>query len=199
MPFNPEDQNTWIPLIRDVISRRFGGSFPHYVDLDEMVQDCLIRLVDVIPACLGKNIRSIENFVRAAVQNDVRDYLEKQHRAFKREGTSAYPWEERVVRDTGGDFVRVGRDEEMRVYDEWASDVLQTEVNDEVQDEEIEAAKVLLTGEQYRAYNCRRLLSMTQEETACYLGITREAVASRQRKAYAKMERAGYPVPKRSA
>ena len=190
---------SWLSLIRDVI-RTFGGGFPHYVDSSDMEQECLIKMPDIIADYAGWNEASLETFCRGAIRNDIRDYLKHAHRAHERLPEAALPWETKRAYDADGDFVGAKQSPEKELPYSTGLE-METVVNEDAV-AIMEAAKRALTPAQFQVLDCRHRLGMTQEETGWYLGITREAVASRERKAVANLQKAGismHPVPKRVA
>jgi len=205
MKFSKDDEASWLPLVRDVI-RTFGGGFPYYVDVEDLQQECLIKIPGIIASYCGRNGASAETFVRGAVRNDVRDFLKDAHSKHKRMPVTAYPWETKRTEDADGDFVSGNSRAESVLRGDYLADSggqmrptrrsdfrrvdMQTEVN-EAAIEMLCAAKGVLTAEQYSVVDCRERLGMTQEQTGEYLGISREAVASRERKAIAKLRKAG--------
>jgi len=198
LDFKAEDPETWLPLVRDVVGRTFAGGFPIYVERDEIEQECLIRIPAIIASYANRNGASFETFVRTAVRNDARDYLRKKHREHHNHKPVAMRWElDGVI------------DEESPIAGPSADSLIETsfdrrrwitrKVCEDIEDSDLDAARSTLTPDQFRVYVCRYLLGMPQAEAGDYLQITREAVASRERKVIANLAKAGLPVPNRIA
>lgn len=200
--FSKDRSETWLPLVKDVIRVAFPGGFPSYVNLEDMEQECFIRLPAIIEDHHGKNGARLETFVRTAVRNDARDYLKQQHR--RNHGTRSVPLPGEVVREAYSQPETIEQSSCATAFYAM-NDLLagahpaiwlSTEVGGRFDDDEIERIHGLLTGAQHAVFVCRFVLDMTQQTAADYLRITRDALASRERKLCANLRRAGIPVPK---
>lgn len=204
--FSAEDANTWLPLVKHVIRVTFPIGFRPPVERCEVEQECLTRIPQIITDYSGKKGARLDSFVRGAVKNDALDYL----RRIGRESCCHSIAES--FRHGGGKFLdqngrRTGTTPIAMVTDGGGEPQPDSPVgwwiasipSESISEEHLERVKGALTTEQYRVYQCRFVLGMTQEATAGYLHTTREAVASRQRKLAANLLKAGMPVPNRSA
>lgn len=197
LAFSAEDQNTWLPVVKRVISVAFPGGFRPPVERCDVEQDCLIRIPRIIADYSGRDGASLDSFVRGAIRNDAKDYL----RRIKREPSfvsmaDASRRGDKFLDENGRRSMAMPLSREgFSVAGSW----IDISPSESVPEEQLERVKNALTADQYRVYLCRFLLGMTQEMTADYLRTTREAVASRQRKIAANLLKVGLPVPKHGA
>jgi RNA polymerase sigma factor (sigma-70 family) len=183
-------------FVRGTLSR----GVPTYVEADDLVQECLIRLPDAIRDYRGKNGSSVKTYLKAVIRNDVMDAIKRERREPASGGV------EIDTADTGtagGPRVGLVNEHGQQISRnhaalEYSSGVAeQNGWNRQIYP--VVDPVALLTDQQLDVVGLCDLLDVTQEEAAERLGITRNAVASRLRKAHTKLRKAysDHPVSKR--
>lgn len=177
-----------LDLVEGVVRGTVARGVPTYIEADDLIQECLVRLPDAISAYTGKHGASVKTYLKAVIRHDVLDVIGHERRqptnmAYRDNIAVGHdaPWEEE---DIEWKDAALSYSHGLRQSREWERGSL-TGVD-----------KALLTPDQYDAVILCHVEGMTQEQAAKRLGITREALSSRLRKARAKIRVVlGKPVP----
>jgi RNA polymerase sigma factor (sigma-70 family) len=197
-PKDREQCREALDLVLAVVRGTLSRGVPSYIEGDDLVQECLIRLPDAIRAYRRKSGSSVKTYLKAVIRNDVMDFINHERRQPSAIAEGFETWnpgdESPALVDEYG--LRIG----------WAQaalnhsrDIAEQRDWDRLERPPTVDLTALLTDEQLDVVAFCDLLDRSQKDTAELLGISRNAVASRLRKAHAKLRKAysDHPVSKR--
>lgn len=186
-----EDCRKALDLVEEVVRGTKSRGIPTYIEADDLIQECLLRLPDAMRKYRGENGASPKTYLRTVIRRDVLDQIAAQ----RREPINS------PYRDT--DNIEVGN--EVKPEDEraWKKNFKSNvaEYSRSLADagewgpqpQPLMDACGALTPEQRAAVTLCDLEGITQEEAAARLGIKRTAIASRLRKAHGKLAKLRIP------
>jgi len=172
-----------LDLVLDIVRGTLSRGAPTYIEADDLIQECLMRLPDVIRDYRGKRGAALKTYLKTAIRRDVMDAIQRERRepihyaagdnilpnGETIEDGAPVPWEE-------ADFSMFKQSAlEQRELDQRSTAVFD--------------AMHMLTNDQLDAVILCHVSGLTQDAAARQLGITREAVASRLRKASAALKK----------
>jgi RNA polymerase sigma factor (sigma-70 family) len=166
-----------LDVIEGVVRGEISRGLPSYIDADDLIQECAIRLPAAIKAYRGKGGASVKTYLKTVIRNDVMDLIKLERRE---------PIHSPFC--DGSSDVRFNEDDERDEEISWSSYRNREDSGEEHELTErdksrLKALFTLLTKEQLIAVLMCHHEGLTQEQAAKRLGITRNAVKSRLRKA----------------
>lgn len=170
------------PLILGVIGGILSRGVPEHITKDDLIQHCTLCLLDAVAGYRGENGASLKTYLQRVIWNKAQNFI-------KRERSQTGLWDRGGLDGDGADMgsCRQGRAD----YDRYQADRSNTDTSNETESRLLDWERIaeLLTPEQFQALQCCHRYSKTQEGAAAELGITREALASRLRKAISTLRR----------
>lgn len=170
------------PLVLDVVKGIVARGVPEHIAKDDLIQHCTLHLFDAITAYRGENGASLRTYLQSVIRNKAQNFI-------KRERSQTGQW---VRGKFDGDDADAENCWHERVdYSRDQGDRSNTYTSSEAEHRLLDWERIaeLVTPEQLQALQCCYRHGKTQEEAAAELGITREALASRLRKAIPTLRR----------
>jgi RNA polymerase sigma factor (sigma-70 family) len=180
------DYNALRKLAAGVVDGLLAGKVPAYIDRDELIGECIAQLPSLLAEYQGRNGASLETFLKRAWRSDALNFIDKERR--RHTHLAPHPLLSTGARDSGeedtGSFQDRAELALQRNSDTWHSaEAFRRGLKSDV----FSRARLLLTPDQFEALRWCYYAGMTERMAAEKLGITREAVASRLRKAVRKI------------
>lgn len=178
----------YYPLVEQVVRGTCSRGVPTYIESDDLIQECALRLPQAIRDYRGEAGASMKTYLKAVIRRDVLDVIKRERR------------EPIHGCRTGGDLTALceaeSDDPESRnvafksaVYEHSMEMGSLNARRADNTDSRLGDWRNLLTAEQVQVVELCHIDRMTQEEAATRLGITRNAVKSRLLKASARLQK----------
>jgi RNA polymerase sigma factor (sigma-70 family) len=180
------DFNALRKLAAGVVDGLLAGRVPPYIDRDELIGECIAQLPSLLAEYEGRNGASLATFLKRAWRNDALNVIDKERR--RRNYLVDDP-----VRSTNaaGADDDIGSPEDRQAFEDNERDRQwhkQQDYKGQLREDVFARARRLLTPEQFEALMCCYREGMTERLAGEAIGTTREAVASRLRKAIRKLQ-----------
>jgi RNA polymerase sigma factor (sigma-70 family) len=180
------DFNALRKLAAGVVDGLLAGRVPPYIDRDELIGECIAQLPSLLAEYEGRNGASLATFLKRAWRNDALNVIDKERR--RRNYLVDDPV--RPTNAAGADD-DIGSPEDRQAFEDNERDRQwhkQQDYKGQLREDVFARARRLLTPEQFEALMCCYREGMTERLAGEAIGTTREAVASRLRKAIRKLQ-----------
>lgn len=181
------DFNALRKLAAGVVDGLLAGRVPPYIDRDELIGECIAQLPALLAEYEGRNGASLATFLKRAWRNDALNIIDRERRRRNHLVDDSV----RPTNAAGGESDDIGSAEDRQAFEDNERDQRwdkQQDYKGQLKEDVFARARRLLTPEQFEALMCCYREGMTEKVAGETLGTTREAVASRLRKALRKLQ-----------
>jgi RNA polymerase sigma factor (sigma-70 family) len=176
-------------LVEDIVHGTCSRGVPTYIEADDLIQECLMRIPGAIKGYRGVGGATLKTYLKTAIRRDVMDLIQRERRepinSSSRSGGDVVVGIEANTVEGDESAARTAHRAAVIAYCEQESNSREWGNNSN----SVQEAGRILTPEQFQAVRLCYVAGMTQEQAAKELGITREAVKSRLAKADFKLRK----------
>lgn len=174
----------YLPLVKKCVGLACADGVPTYIEADDLIQECAIRLPKAIRDFRGDAGASMKTYLTGVIKNDVKDQINRARTAYGLRTGDNVP---------EMDGASEPEDLESNGYGSSAVWYFSRERAESNEDHRGSSPRPdlrkVLTPEQAEVVELCHLQGLTQEVAAVRLGITRNAVKSRLLKAEANIKK----------
>ena len=184
----------YLPLVERIVLGTIARGVPAYIEKEDLVQECALRLPEAIGRYRGKAGASLKTYLKTVIRRDVMDEIRRQRREPIHSGARSADSITVGIEAVEARNVKERNEQFKRAVTEYSWGVAHSREGAPAWgglgiNPLAVRSLCALTHDQYQAVVLCDVAGMTQQGAAERLGITRNAIASRLRKAHATLDK----------